>query len=406
MSSLMIPSRCVFFGSLGLAVLGSSLLAAQQARFGLTVSHELTAARPGEVIVIPFSEVRRRLPNVQMHHLQVREVTTGAVLPSQVTNFVPDDRRALYNDLVFQYDFAAGQTSARFVIETTDAPVPPFQARVFARYIPERLDDFAWENDRMGHRIYGPGLDTPAAGRSRMISSGVDFWAKRVRYPIVDRWYLKGHDAYHVDDGEGMDFYSVGTSRGVGGTGVWAEDKLHVSHNWSAWRVLANGPIRAVFEIDYAPWHAGNVTVRETKRFVVDAGRNLDRIESTFTFEGAADAVTVAIGLGTNAKLKPVITRRAEQDWLSDWSVYANSAEGALGTGVVLEPGTHTGFAQDPQNHLILTRARSGDPVIYYAGAGWSHAGDFRSQADWEAYLASFAQRLRTPVTITLDPVE
>jgi hypothetical protein len=389
---------------LGALALGTAL-PVHAARFGVTVSHQLDAARPGEVIVIPFSEVRRRLSDAQMYHVQVREVSTGAVLPAQVTNFEPDDRRALYNDLVFQYDFPAGVTTARFVVETTEMPVPPFPTRVFARHVPERLDDFAWENDRMGHRIYGPGLDTPAAGRSRMISSGIDFWAKRVRYPVVDRWYLKGHDAYHVDTGEGLDFYSVGTSRGAGGSGIWRGDRLHVSHNWAAWRVLANGPIRAVFEIDYAPWQAGDVTVRETKRFTVDAGRNLDRIDSTFTFEGAPEGLVVALGLGTNSKLQPVITRQPEQDWISDWSVYANPAEGALGTAVVLAPGTQAGFAQEAQNHLILTRARSGEPVVHYAGGGWTHSGDFRSQAEWEAYLSAFAARLRSPLTITLDPV-
>ncbi|HEX2101371.1 MAG TPA: DUF4861 family protein, partial [Candidatus Synoicihabitans sp.] len=191
----------------------------------------------------------------------------------------------------------------------------------------------------------------------------------------------------------------------AGGSGVWRGDRLHVSHNWSAWRVLANGPIRAVFEIDYAPWQADGVTVRETKRFTVDAGRNLDRIESTFTFEGAPE-LTIALGLGTNPKLQPVITQRAEQDWLSDWSVYAKPEEGALGTAVVLSPGAQRGFAKNELNHLILTVARSGEPIVYYAGGGWSRSEDFSTQADWEAYLAAFAQRLRSPVTVTLDSAE
>jgi hypothetical protein len=28
--------------------------------------------------------------------------------------------------------------------------------------VQERLDDFAWENDRIGHRTYGPALAAPA----------------------------------------------------------------------------------------------------------------------------------------------------------------------------------------------------------------------------------------------------
>ena len=141
-------------------------------------------------------------------HFVVKDAA-GAVLPYQVTNFKPEEHHDYYLDLLFQHDFAAGEKTAVFTIEPSEQPVPPFPAKVFARYVPERFDDFAWENDRLAHRIYGPGLDSPAAGRDRMISSGVDVWCKRVRYPIVDRWYVKGH--YHDDTGEGLDMYDTGT---------------------------------------------------------------------------------------------------------------------------------------------------------------------------------------------------
>jgi len=114
-----------------------------------------------------------------------------------------------------------------------------------------------------------------------MSSSGIDLWCKRVRYPIVDRWYVKGH--YHDDTGEGLDMYDVGKLRGAGGTGTWDGKALAVGGNWKTWKVLANGPIRAVFELTYDAWDAGGgVKVSEKKRFIVDAGRQLDQVESIF----------------------------------------------------------------------------------------------------------------------------
>ena len=89
-------------------------------------------------------------------------------MPSQGTNFKPEEHHDYYQDLVFQHDFAAGEKSATFTVEKTAATVPPYPAMAFARYIPERFDDFAWENDRIAHRIYGPGLDSPAAGGTRL----------------------------------------------------------------------------------------------------------------------------------------------------------------------------------------------------------------------------------------------
>lgn len=359
-----------------------------------------SVARPGEVIVVPFSEIRTVLPEVKMYHLAVRDGAGGTV-PAQATNFNPDDRRARYDDLVFQHDFAAGEKEAVFSLEPTADVVPPFPTLVMARYVPERLDDFAWENDRVAHRIYGPALMTPEAGGSRMVSSGLDVWGKRVRYPIVDRWYTKGHDAYHVDTGEGLDLYSVGTTRGCGGTGIWEDGRLWVSRNWQTQKVLANGPRRAVFELGYDTWQAGARWVAETKRFTVDAGRNLDMIESTFVVQKNGEA-TVAIGIAKlpDAKLGKV-TRDDKAHTLSVWHNYADKNSGSLGCGVVLDPQVEfVGFAEDADNFLILAKAKSGVPLRYYAGAGWDRSGDFPDVASWEAYLAAFAARLRSPLVV------
>ena len=389
-----------------LVLLGFVTLAAQAAeKVVVTVENKSALARPGEIVSIPFAEIRRHMPDALMDHLIVRNAATGAELPNQTTNFHPSDGHALLDDFLFQYDFAAGEKTAEFIIERTAAPVPPYPARVFARYVPERFDDFAWENDRIGHRVYGPVLDSPDAGKERMTSSGIDVWCKRVPYPIVNRWYNKGSGGYHVDTGEGLDTYSVGTGRGCGGTGIWDGKKLHVSRNWKTWKVLANGPLRAVFELSYAPWDAGDgVKVSETKRFTVDAGSNLDRIESTFVIEGGPGEATVAVGIGEppDAKLAAV-TRNESGAWLSFWQEYPKA--GSLGCAVMLSPGTLAGFAEGAsdakfKNQLILAKVKSGQTLRYYAGAGWSRSGQFASQADWEAYLAAFAQRLCASIEI------
>src|SRR4051812_38567416 len=231
-----------------------------------------------------------------MYHLVVRDAK-GKVLPSQITNYEHDHRGVKYDDLVFAYGFKAGEKRAAFTLETLPATTPPESPCVYARFVPERLDDMAWENDRIAHRMYGTALNTPEAGMERLRGSGIDVWGKRVTYPIVDRWYAKGHDQFHKDgEGEGLDLYSIGGSRGAGGTGVWGGSKLLTSDNFTEAQVLSNGPRRAVFRLRYAPWDAGALgSVREQKQITVDCGRNFDAVESTFEF--AAAQSTVAIGI-------------------------------------------------------------------------------------------------------------
>ena len=375
----------------------------------VTVTHDLPLARPAETITVPWSTVARALPGALLQHLAVRDAT-GHILPYQVTNIDPHAKDPqniglAYGDLLFQHDFAAGESSATFTVEKIEALAPVFPSRTFARFIPERLDDFAWENDKLAHRTYGPALAAPAApgsGKEVLVTSGLDIWCKRVTYPIVDRWYNKGHDHYHKDEGEGMDLYQVGSSRGCGGTGLWDGQTLAVGQNFSSWKILANGPLRTVFELTYAPWDAHSLRVAETKRFTVDAGHNLDLIESTFTVvAGEAAALTVAIGLnqtpgdkGQDARVDPVTDSRSAS--LAQW--ITQKSNGALGTAIVLERSAFAGFATDPRNHLILARATPGQPVRYLVGAGWSHAGEFTTRESWLAYVAAASARLASPV--------
>lgn len=393
----------------------ASLLAAGTAaaeQLTITVTHDLALARPAETITVPWAEINRVLPGALLQRIAVKDAQ-GRVLPYQVTNVAPQAKDpkgegVAYGELIFQHDFAAGEKSATFTVEKTGTVAPVFPTKAFARYIPERLDDFAWENDKLGHRTYGPALAAAVDGAPKevLVTSGLDLWTKRVAYPIVDRWYNKGHDHYHKDEGEGMDMYNVGPSRGCGGTGIWDGKTLHVGRNYKTWKVIANGPIRAVFELGYETWMANGTMVSEVKRFTVDAGSNLDRIESTFTVVGGKD-VTVGIGLNktpTDKGQEPQIalTPVAADGSFTQWVV--QKSNGALGTAVIVPVESFQGFAEDERNHLLLAKAASGQPLRYYAGAGWSKAGEFTTQESWNAYVAAFAARLKSPLKITLTP--
>lgn len=392
--------------------LAATVLAAD--RLTVTVAHDLAIARPSETITVPWREVNRVLPGALLQRIAVKDAA-GRSLPYQVTNVAPqakdpEGHGLAYGELIFQYDFAAGERSATFTVEKTDTVSPPFPVKAFARAVPERLDDFAWENDRIAHRTYGPALAAPASPgviKEVLVTSGLDVWCKRVAYPVVDRWYNKGHDHYHKDEGEGMDMYQVGPSRGCGGTGVWDGQRLHVSGNFRSWRILANGPIRAVFELAYDTWAANGVYVSEVKRFTVDAGRNLDLIESTFTATGGVKELTVAVGLNRNPAdrgQEPVIDVSSSPGQGSFTQWIAQKTNGALGTAVIVARENFHGFAEDDRNHLVLAKVAPGAPLRYLAGAGWDRSGQFADRAAWLAHVADEAARLASPVRVTLTP--
>ena len=392
------------------AASAAALFAADSLR--VTVTHDLEIERPSETITVPFSEIAKAIPGALLQRLAVKN-SRGESLPYQVTNIAPhakdpENKGIAYGDFIFQHNFAAGEKSATFTIERLDGVAPIFPTKAFARLVPERLDDFAWENDKIAHRTYGPALAAPdplKTGKEILVTSGLDVWCKRVDYPIVDRWYNKGHDHYHVDEGEGMDMYQVGPSRGCGGTGIWDGKQLYVSGNFTSARVLANGPVRAIFELSYDTWAAGGIFVSEVKRFTVDAGHNLDLVESTFSATGNTKELTVAVGLHKNPTDRGQDPRialgRIEGDAsLTQWVV--QKTNGSLGTAVVVSADAFAGYAEDDRNLLVLAKVTRGKPLRYLAGAGWSKAGEFTSAEAWNAYVAQAAARLRSPVRVAV----
>jgi hypothetical protein len=380
-------------------------------RLTVTVAHDLAIARPAETIAIPWKSVNDALPHAGIQHIVVKDAA-GHVLPHQVTNVAPEAKDpqkngVAYGELLFQHDFAAGEKSATFTVEKSEAVVPPFPTKVSARIVPERLDDFAWENDKLAHRTYGPALAAPApAGSDKEVlkTSGLDIWFKRVPYPIVDRWYNIGHDHYHHDEGEGIDMYNVGTTLGAGGTGIWAGGKLYSGINFTHWKVVANGPVRAIFELTYDGWDAAGTKVAEVKRFTVDAGRYFDRIDSTFTFAGGP--LQAAVGLNKEPADKgedgkSTFTEDASAKALVQW--VAQKKSGDFGVAVIVPAAGKPAFAADARNAFMLAPVTSGQPLRYYVGAAWTRAGEITSREQWQRTVADEAARVAAPVRVSLS---
>ena len=296
--------------------------------------------------------------------------------------------------LLFQTDLAAGETRAYYILSATQvAAVPPADMKTFCRFVPERMDDFAWESDRIAFRTYGPAI--MADPKEKLRSSGIDVWVKSTRSLILDKWYKSGD--YHKDHGEGLDNYKVGPARGCGGSGIWDGKKLHTSANFKTWKVLANGPLRSEFELTYENWDAGGRKVSEIKRIAIDAGSNLCRVESNFTSDKPGSFIN---GVGIVKRVgEGSFTKNTEGGWMSYWEPEA-APNGHTACAVLFPVGIVAEVVEADGNFLAIAKAEPGKPFVHYIGAGWSKSGDFPDAAAWESYVKGFAERLKYPLVV------
>jgi hypothetical protein len=279
--------------------------------------------------------------------------------------------------------------------EPVAAANQPPEPATWARFVPERLDDFAWENDLVAFRAYGPAIrPSGKAFAPGMEDSGIDVWSKRVTYPIIDKWYAddKRGKPYHQDHGEGNDSYKVGSSRGCGGTAIWKNGRMYLGGPFKTWKIISRERDKSVFELTY-DYDVDGEGIRETKRITIELGQRLFRSESTFTQGGQPAALDIAIGITTHEGAARATLNRA-QGWMSCWETIEGSG---LGTGVVIAPLVITEMREyktpnSAESHaLLLTRTDAGGKVTHFAGFGWAKAGEITTPEKWQDYLARFA---------------
>ncbi len=265
-----------------------------------------------------------------------------------------------------------------------------------ARFVPERQDDFAWENDLVAFRTYGPAIRPFGTPFTRgMEDSGIDCWNKRVTYPIIDQWYAGDPRgvSYHEDHGEGLDLYQVGSSRGCGGTAIWKDGRMILSGPFKSWKIISRDRDKSVFELIYDYDIAGE-RFTETKRITIELGSQMFHSESTFTKNSQpVPDLEVAIGITTHGgKAEPTVQR--DEGWMSCWENFGDSG---LGTGVVIDPARITEMrvatpVSDENHALILTRTDQDGHLEHLAGFAWTKAGTVKSREVWNAYLSDLSK--------------
>ena len=301
--------------------------------------------------------------------------------------------------VIFQSDFQPGGTKT-FTVTDGDVQVfKPEDYKAYGRFVRERFDDFAWENDLIAHRTYGKALETWKG--EPLTSSAIDIWSKLHPTLIINEWYMMGDAFYHHMNSNGGDDYSAGATRGDGGNGLWAADKLWVSKNFVNSRTLADGPLRVMFELDYDAFDVNGKQVAETVRISLDAGSQLDHYQVTFKpAENKSEQLTAAVGL---KKVKSdVVDFNAARGTLAIWEPMEKN-QGMQGIAAIVDPKSLVKQTEDKSNNLLLLNAGSGNSIDYWAGFAWDKAGKITTADDWKKYVDEFAQGVQSPIEVSVS---
>jgi len=358
-----------------------------QTQLTVTAVNKLKIARENETIELTAPALAP-LGEKDLMKLHVRDSAGREVLSQAVDTDYDEYHKP--DLLIFQTDFAPGETKTFTVTAGKKREYVKDDFRAYGRFVRERFDDFAWENDRIGHRTYGKALRTWKG--EPLTSSAIDIWSKRTPKLVINDWYMV--DNYHVDEGEGVDAYSAGPTRGCGGSGIWTNEQLYTPTNFVDSRVLTNGPIRVMFELVYEPFDVNGTAVAQVLRISLDAGSQLNHFQAAYQ---APAPLAVAVGL---KKVKDEQKQfNAERGWLTIWEPMDKNL-GMQGLAVVINANDVDKLVEDKLNHLVVMKPRTAFPVSYWAGFAWDRAGKITTAESWKNYVDQFSERLRSPIEV------
>jgi len=243
-------------------------------------------------------------------------------------------------------------------------------------------------------RFEGPGIESDLIGYRFYLDwrNGFDIFGKKTRELVLQDVGLDGYESYHVPADWGMDILSVGESLGIGGFGYWdgtAVQRVSDVARRSA-RIVENGPEKAVLELRYGGWQAGDSTTDLLARLTMTPGSRLVHAE----LELASTLDNLAIGIVKHDD-GTLSTGQADNGnaYLATWGPQSIIGDG-LGMVLIYRQADVIDVTEDSYSHVVILRPHDGT-IDYWFGAAWEQEPDgIRNGPAFTAFAENEAQRI------------
>lgn len=265
----------------------------------------------------------------------------------------------------------------------------PQVQRVYGRYVPERKDDFAWENEYAAFRLYGPAL------ASENPSNGVDLWLKNSPALVIDTMYgreLKDHRPYHINYDGNLDCYKVAHTAGAGGVVIATEIgdgegyELCIGGPYDRWEIVEQTPDKFVFRLEYDSVPVAGQILRQSLTITAESGTMWNKAEVVLSSK-EPEAVLPTMLVGGGIFLHDTVenmfvchkcgTVAYAEDALSDKQAakmnYEYNGSTSQGRSYIAVRTPDASIQEVIDGTLVSLRPyQLGDTLTYYFAACWS----------------------------------
>jgi len=298
------------------------------------------------------------------------------------------------DELVFLAKLGPRETREwRLTDQGTTPAVPP---RAHALMSLKGFDGPAWESDVTAYRIYWNA------------DNAMDIFGKTRPRLSLDGWATPGVP-HNVENEYGLDVLKVGRAFGIGGFAGWFDGRVEkVSNVMKTHHIRADGPIRAVVELEYVYWQPGPIPDLSREAITSKDAPHYDLVVRMSIFAGQrwgeADITIRPLGDSPMPEIVTGLPRHENTELIRDekagvlgrWGRqalgdYDAPAAGDLGLGVIVDPQTVVAYGEDDFNTYVRLRPADGRVRYRYHGSWFKEPGAAKSTAEYERMLRDVA---------------
>lgn len=390
----------------------------------LEFKNSRSTAVADQLIVFTRAEIETQTGPIAKGKYITFKKPTGIPLVIQFDDLDGDGR---WDEAAFLYDLDANQ-KVTFKPEITDAPATvKAVVRAHVRHIKKNADDTfgaaldvdtmpvnaqptdfskvalppyltegpAWENDKVGFRLY---FD---------VRNGKDIWGKRTTQMVLDEVGKDTAKNYHQLADWGMDILKVGASLGAGSLALQfkldnGEDTLvrlgGKNMEQVTYEKVADGPVRAICRIKYANWKvaAGMEPVTVVEEFHIWGGQYF--YESRVTVTNAPKDALLVTGIVNlyNSSLTHYDDTEHKFKSIYTYGVQSENKDN-LGMAIAMPASQFEGYGigaltnSDIKNtNLIRAHITKDQPVRFRFYAAWERSDNcFTSREKFEEFITN-----------------
>lgn len=377
-------------------------------------------ARADEPITVSREDISKMATSIPVGMVPFLKTAAGTIVPSQADDLNGDGS---WDELAFLYSLQPNEKVQLQIGFATTDHLPKHTIRAHARlgkspeknkkfvavknevlpkdHLPQakpepyQLEGPAWENDKVGFRIY---FDS---------RNGKDIFGKTTNEMVLDK--IGVDEDYHSLQAWGMDVLKVGNSLGAGSLALWENEKLNRlgAVGKASYELVADGPVRAIIRLHYNDWKVNNSTYQVEDEIVIWGGKYWYQSNVKISgFKGERTLVTGIVNLHSDKAI--------QQETDNGYSLLVTHApqsenKDILGMGVLVSNDIFEGYGETPedgegvtQTYYTKLKAKDNKPVSFYFFAGWELSDkQFAQEKNFIEYIRQEASRLSDPIKIS-----